>query len=448
MLIGFKVKNFRSFADQQAFSFSTSSDSTHAATHCMTTGMKSVRRLSRSAIVFGPNGSGKTNLISAFAVMRDLVLHSTVLSDSDFAARYAPFRFGPSAHANTEFEIDVLLGKLRYRYGFAYNERGIRAERLLVYCTGKSQRWFDRVWHDGVLKTTWAPFSQNFSGPRAMWRDATRANALFLATAAQLNAEQLKPLFHWFEHGMELVFSSEPANLTRMAASLQDTNFKRRMLEFLHAADIRVSDVRVRDHEPVAGDMPNAWRSAERRPGAATAARASVEFSHSRAGSLVWFHSKDESAGAQRLAGLFGPLLSAIENGKLLLVDEFDLSLHPLVAQYLMRLINDPTISDRGAQLLLTSHNTTLMDVNVLRRDEIWLMALDGNDASQLTPVWRSALPPRKHELIGKAYLRGRYGAVPVVRLQEPPPINEQPSPAAAADIRRAKPRDGRNLRA
>jgi hypothetical protein len=440
MLIGFKVRNFRSFADEQSFSFCTSSDSMHAATHCISTGMKSVRRLSRSAVVFGPNGSGKTNLISAFAVMRDLVLHSTILSDGDFAARYTPFRLGLATRANTEFEIDVLLDKVRYRYGFAYDDRGIRAERLLVYCTGKSQRWFERVWDNDVSRESWAPFSQNFSGPRAMWRDATRSNALFLTTAAQLNAEQLKPLFHWFEHGMELIFASEPANLTRMAASLQDGAFKRRMLEFLGAADIRVSDVRVRDPEALAGDTPHAWRAADRRPAAATAARASVEFLHSRDGALVWVHATEESAGTQRLAALFGPLLSAIEHGKLLLVDEFDLSLHSLVARYLVRLINDPELSPRGAQLLLTSHNTTLMDVNVLRRDEIWLMALDGRDASQLSPVWRCALPPRKYELIGKGYLRGRYGAIPTVR--PPALLRTAPPPPTTAQSTRAKPRD------
>jgi len=416
MLIGFKVRNFRSFADEQSFSFSTSSDSTHAATHCISTGMKSIRRLSKAAIIFGPNGSRKTNLINAFSVMRDLVLHSTILSDDDFSARYTPFRFGSAAHSDTEFELDVLLDKIRYRYGFSYDATGIRSERLLVYCTGKSQRWFERTWDPGTQHDVWSPFSQNFSGPRAMWRDATRANALFLTTAAQLNAEQLKPLFHWFEHGMELVFPSEPANLARMASSIQDPTFKRRMLDFLHAADIRVNDVRIPEHETASTGAETAalWNSAAKRTRGAPG-RSAVEFSHARDGSFVWLHAAEESAGTQRLAALFGPLLSAIEHGKLLLVDEFDLSLHPLVARYLMQMINDPEISDRGAQLLLTSHNTTLMDVNVLRRDEIWLMELDEHDASQLSPVWRSPVPPRKHELIGKGYLRGRYGAVPVI---------------------------------
>jgi AAA15 family ATPase/GTPase len=441
MLIGFKVRNFRSFADEQEFTFSTSSDSMHASTHCLPTGMRSVRRLSKAAIVFGPNGSGKTNLINAFAVMRDLVLHSTILSDAEFAERHTPFRFGPSTHDNTEFEIDLLLDKIRYRYGFSYDANGIRAERLLVYCTGKSQRWFERAWDYTTHRNSWSPFSQNFTGPRAMWRDATRTNALFLTTAAQLNAEQLRPLFHWFEQGIELVFASEPANLTRLAASIQDAAFKKQMLEFLRAADIRVHDVRVSEPDMDVAEPARGSRYPPQRGRSATD-RSPLEFSHSRGGSLVWLPAADESAGTQRLVGLFGPLLAAIEHGKLLLIDEFDVSLHPLVARYLIQLINDPTVSNHGAQLLLTSHNTTLMDVNVLRRDEIWLMALDADDASHLSPVWRSRLPPRKHELIGKGYLRGRYGAIPAIGSQ-PGPAPAQSSPAPAPVKVRRKSRFG-----
>jgi hypothetical protein len=439
MLIGFKVTNFRSFAGEQEFTFSTSSDGTHAATHCLPTGMKSVPRLSKTAIIFGPNGSGKTNMISAFAVMRDLVLHSTIFSDSEFSERHTPFRFGSRTHDSTEFEIDLLLDKVRYRYGFSYDAHGIRAERLLVYCTGKSQRWFERVWDEESHRETWSPFSQNFSGPRAMWRDATRSNSLFLTTAAQLNADQLRPLFNWFEHGIELVFPSEP-NLARVATSIQDLGFKKQMLSFLQAADIRVHDVRVPEAESEPAETGTSWFMPNKRP-RPSAERSVVEFSHLRGDSFVWLHAADESAGTQRLAALFGPLLSAIEHGKLLLIDEFDISLHPLVARYLIRLINDPALSDRGAQLLLTSHNTTLMDVNVLRRDEIWLMSLDDNDASQLSPVWRAPVPPRKHELIAKGYLRGRYGAVPAVRPETAISVPDESREASAVTKSRPKPR-------
>jgi uncharacterized protein len=99
-------------------------------------------------------------------------------------------------------------------------------------------------------------------------------------------------------------------------------------------------------------------------------------------------------------------------------MDEFDISLHPLVARFLIQIVNNPRFSHRCAQLLLTSHNTTLMDQDILGRDEIWLMERHENHASTLRPLLSSM--PRKRELIAKHYLRGRYGAIPVIRVQRP----------------------------
>jgi AAA15 family ATPase/GTPase len=132
MLITFKLGNFRSFREPQVFSLSTSSDQTHEATHLIRTGMKAVPRVSKAAIVFGPNASGKSNLLRALATFRELILYSTSYSDAQFQELYRPFRFGPSAGAPTVFEIDLLLDRVRYRYSIAYDADRIRSERLLV----------------------------------------------------------------------------------------------------------------------------------------------------------------------------------------------------------------------------------------------------------------------------------------------------------------------------
>ena len=422
MLIRFTVKNFRSLFDVQEFTFSTSSDRTHAETHCMPTGFKSVPRVSKAAVVFGPNGSGKSNLINAFSVMRDLVLHSSTLSEDQFAARYTPFMLDRTTGLPTAFEVDVVLGEVRYQYAFSYTQRRICSERLLVFPTGKSQRWFERSVSEDVEPESWAPFSSNFTGPRVIWRDATRPQALFLTTAALLNANQLEPLFDWFENRLHMVFASDRADLGPVVEYLQDPERKRLMLEFLRGAGLHVHDVRVTELHPTASRP--AGRAIERpavsgRPSASSEPK-TLEFSHLRDdGSEVWMRSAEESAGTLRLIALIAPLLTAVERGQLLLVDEFDLSLHPLVARYLIDLFNDTDLSRHGAQLLLTSHNTNLLDMDVLRRDEIWLMQLDNKCASSLFRMWQSASPPRKHELIGKHYLSGRYGAVPTIRSPE-----------------------------
>ena len=414
MLIGFTLRNFRSFLDEQCFAFAASPDRTHESTHCMRTGMKSVPRLSKSAIIFGPNGSGKTNFVIALQTMRDLVLHSTAYSEAKFAELHTPFQFGPSAPSATAFQIDLLIEKVRYRYSISYNAQRICSERLLVYKTGKAQRWFERHYDETTRSEEWTAFSPNFNGPREMWRKATRSKALFLTTAAQLNSDQLKPMFHWFEHCLDIISPSETADFARIAVRIQDAEFKGRVLRLLHAVGIKVDDVRIAEPD-ASGFDASAARTAALTHMPHANSRPQVEFLYSNAGwPPVWLESEYEAAGIQRFFALIGPLLSAIETAKLLVVDDFDANLHPLIARFLITFVNDPNVSDRGAQLLLVSHNTTLMDLDMLRRDEIWLTELNESHATTLSTVLRSS--PRKHEHIAKGYLRGRYGAIPEIQ--------------------------------
>ena len=436
MLIGFKFANFRSFLTEQTFSFLTSSDPMHESTHLMQTGMRAVPRVSKAAIVFGPNASGKTNLLIALATFRDLMLYSADYSSSQLRERYTPFRFGGAASRPTEFEIDLWLDHVRYRYSMAYDAERVLAERLLVYRTGKSQRWFDRRFDPASQQAEWAPFSPNFHGPREMWRKSTRPTALFMTTAARLKSAQLAPLLNWVEHCMEILLPADIADLSRFAVRIQDVNFKARVLEVLRATDIQVADIRIARQEIPPASRPAPAQAASRSLAGSSkqiAMRSSIEVRYARPGSApVWLDSVFEAAGTHRLMGLMVPFLEAIEHGKLLLIDEFDTSLHPLVARFLVQLINDPAVSNHGAQLLLTSHNTTLMDLDFLRRDEIWLVRLNENQTSSLSPLLRSS--PRKHELIAKNYLKGRYGAVPIIRTQNRPSDEHGASDPADAD--------------
>jgi hypothetical protein len=333
MLIGFTLKNFRSFLSEQSFSFVGSSDRTHESSHCMRTGMKAVPRVLKAAVVFGANASGKTNLLLAIATLRDFMLHSTSFTDAQLRERYTPFLFGSSADRPTEFEIDLLLGDVRYRYAMAYNAEHITSERLLVYRTGKSQRWFERVFEPSTLTDVWAPFSPNFNGPREMWRKATRRQALFITAAAQLNSQQLAPLLHWVEHCLDIVFPSDLVDLSRVAAQIRDDDFKARLVSLLRTVDILVDDVRVAEPEVGPGDA-GALRGGGGHP-AKQLPRPVIEFLYARKDwHPVWMDSLFEAAGTHRLFALFGPLLAAIDEGKLLLIDEFETSLHPLIARF------------------------------------------------------------------------------------------------------------------
>jgi len=208
MLLEFSTKNFRSFRGRATLSFVASPEASRRDTHCLSTGLKAIPWVTRGAAIYGANASGKSNLIFGLGTMRNIVSQSTSLSEAQFAELYTPFRL--DAHTAIEpidFEISLLISGVRYEYGFSYDGQRIRSEWLTVYKTGKGQSWFDREWDENLNEERWGTFSTHFTGPRETWRRATRPQALFLTTAAQLNSELLKPLFDWFSDGL-LVLNS------------------------------------------------------------------------------------------------------------------------------------------------------------------------------------------------------------------------------------------------
>jgi AAA15 family ATPase/GTPase len=127
----------------------------------------------------------------------------------------------------------------------------------------------------------------------------------------------------------------------------------------------------------------------------------------------VAFDGRYESAGTQRLLSYIGPLLDAIETGKLLVIDEIDSSLHPMVVRFVLQLLHDAKVSQRGAQFWISTHDTSLLDTDLLRRDQIWFVEKSERQASRLYPL--TEFSPRKNEALEKSYLRARYGGVPFI---------------------------------
>jgi uncharacterized protein len=419
MIVEFKVRNFRSLRDEQTLSFVASNDHAHEATHCLETGLKNVPRLTRSAVIYGANASGKSNLIFALATMRNLVLHSTAMSEPVFAEQYTPFRLDrATAGEPMEFEVVALIDGVRYQYGVACDAMRIRGEWLTVYKTGKGQAWFDRKWDVAKGEYDWAPFSNYFTGPKEVWKQATRPGALFLTTAVQLNNEQLKPLWDWFTSGVSVLTWPGAMGVGQTLQKLDDPAFKARALKLLRAADIHISDIEVEKH-------PGQQVEFKLEPGKPPefAARDQeipvVKFWHRVEGEEpVAFDGRYESAGTQRLLSYIGPLLDAIETGKLLVIDEIDSSLHPMVVRFVLQLLHDPIVSQRGAQFWITTHDTSLLDTDLLRRDQIWFVDKNERQASRLYPL--TEFGPRKNEALEKAYLRARYGGVPFISRTDP----------------------------
>lgn len=414
MLVEFSVRNFRSLRDEQTLSLVSSSDRSHSETHTLETGIRGVPRLNRASVVYGANASGKSNLIFALVTMRNLVLHSTSMLDAARVEQYTPYRLErSSATEPTEFEITVLLEGVRYQYGFSYDAQRIRDEWLIVYRTGKGQSWFERRWNDAKGEHEWASFSSYFTGAKETWRQATRPGALFLTTAIQLNNEQLKPLWNWFTDGLVVVNWMGALGIPQTLQLMDEPAFKSRALGLLRSADLHIADIQV---ENVPGQQVALKLETGKAPELSTTAQdlPIVKFVHKLEGEdPVAFDGRYESAGTQRLLSYIGPILDALDNGKLLVVDEFDSSLHPMVVRFILGLFLNPEVSKRGAQLWMTTHDTSLLDGELLRRDQIWFVDKDDRQASRLYPL--TDFSPRKGEALEKGYLRARYGGVPFI---------------------------------
>ena len=195
MLLEFRVRNFRSIRDEQVLSLVASADTELAETHLAETGLKASPAVVRSAVVYGPNASGKSTLLLALNYMRAVVAESATVIQPGQVFNVQPFKLDEAfAKEPTSFELTFMFEDVRYQYAFAMTPQRIVSESLLVYRTAKPTQWFSRQLVDDGESYDYA-FSTYLTGSRKLWQDSTRPNALFLSTAAQLNSALLGPVF-------------------------------------------------------------------------------------------------------------------------------------------------------------------------------------------------------------------------------------------------------------
>ncbi|MDR1967867.1 MAG: ATP-binding protein [Burkholderiaceae bacterium] len=413
MLIEFRVKNFRSLRDEQVLSLVASKDRALADTNTMLTGLKAAPKLLRSAVIYGANASGKSNLIKALQYMRSMVLQSAALPPSHVFA-VQPFRLdAESGSQSTEFEVTFVLEGVRHQYGFAMTQQRIVAEHLLVYKASKPQRWFERRFDEATGKDVYE-FSTGLKGPKNVWEGATRANALFLSMAVQLNSEALRPVFDWLINGFIIFNEQSSINPQSSIQMLKEPDGHKRICDFLGAADISIADIHVETRKVPGQTMRVDLLSGKAELRTEEVEQHQLRFSHVTEMGKAVFDFMDESSGTRNLLFLAGPVLDVLRRGQTLVIDELDTSLHTLLVRELVRLFHRPEVNTGGAQLIFTTHDTSLLGApDLLRRDQVWLVEKDAQQASALVAL--SEFSPRKNEALERGYLMGRYGGVPLL---------------------------------
>jgi AAA domain, putative AbiEii toxin, Type IV TA system len=399
MLLRFRTANVRSLRDEQELSFVVPAGEESDAAR--TTPLSDGKKLEIYPVigVFGANASGKSNVITALKKMKSAVMDSygRWTSYNGIPDREPFVLDAESAGQSTFYEADFVLDDgVRWTYGFELGDRRVEAEWLHAYPRGRRQVWLDR---DASRENAYE-FPGDRIQDRARLARTTRPNALLLSRAASDNHPQLSRIYDWFRSNLwDITPETElRARENYTAEQLLDARKSDRVRELLKVADLGIQGAEV-----------------ERRPGSkAPVARLLHGGDRDSAVALDW---AKESFGTRSWFALIGPLLLALDSGAVLLIDELDASLHPKFASEVVRLFQAPWSNPKGAQLLFTSHDASLLKSprggRLLEPGQIWLTEKDKRGATELYPL--SDFSPTPEEDLADSYLAGAYGAVPNV---------------------------------
>lgn len=401
MLLSFRVSNHKSIRDEQ------------------TLHMQPVYDKSRPALpvaaIFGANAAGKSNILDAFAFMVDGVRNSIGSWLSDVPR--SPFRLDPdSTMTESTFTVELLLDNVRWTYGFTVDDTSVREEWLYTYPHNRRRIVFERRGDEVSIGTT-GGLDRGIA--RFMVTSFPAALLLSLKSAAGKTPGML-PAYNWFTSGTQTLMNGAIVDEQAVIRRLESTKDHNRLVDLIVAADVGIVDVGVEYlKNSTVGPYGPALRDVA--PGAQLHVEAAIGEAPEKR--LVFFHGPDrirfsfadESHGTRLWLGYIGPALDALDTGGLLVVDEIDTSLHPHLTAQLIRLFHHQGANRRGAQLLFTTHDATLLGryfgERILARDEIWFVEKDGDQRTRLFGL--ADFKARAEDNIERRYLSGSYGAIP-----------------------------------
>ncbi len=416
MIVELIVENFRSIKTRQIFSLAKSKQG-DMDEHSFEPKAPGTIPLLNCAALYGANAAGKSNFIRAIRAMQEIISDSAKDMQRADKLPVTPFRLCESTDAEpTEFEVTFIADNIKYQYGFALTSERITEEWLYASPNGRPQRWFIRAYDKDKDEYVW-DFSSFFSGKKQLWKEATRSNSLFLSTAVMLNNEQLKPVYDWFSSNLKVtnINGWNPAYTAKLCTNSDD---KLKVLNFLHSADLDISDLKLEtkpiDNSFLPEDMPNSIKESLLNDLRGKEFIDVKTVHKTPSGKDVLFEMDDESDGTRKIFAFAGPWLDSLKNGNVLFIDELHDSLHPHIVKFLVSLFHSKKTNPKNAQLIFTTHETSILDQQVFRRDQIWFCNKEKDQATTIYPL--TDFSPRKGvENLEKSYLSGRYGALPLV---------------------------------
>lgn len=403
MILEFSIANFLSFKDKVTFSMLANATGGLDDNYVVSND----RRVLKTAGIYGPNASGKTNLFKVLTLVISMLRRS---NNIDISAKLpiVPFKFDKKTiNKPSEFEIKFIVDDIRYVYGFVADINIIYEEYLYYYPNGRETKIFDR--------TNSNEYSFPQKDKKVLNDIATKnvANKFFIATATNWNYEKTKVPYKFLTSGINTFNNLSALKALAFKEYLKNDNkLKKFALDYLKNADFNIENYKVIETDvpdDVMASIPDFIKTGiKETPKVFTAL-----FKHK--GSDIELSYAEESMGTQVVFCFIPFIMNALDNKKVLVVDELDKSLHPYLVEMLIQMFNDSDINKNGAQLIFNTHDTNLLNLNILRRDQIWFTEKE-NDTGISDLYSLSDFSVRKEENIGKGYMHGRYGAVPFIK--------------------------------
>ena len=425
MLFQFSVENYCSIRDKVFLVLEPSNDSEHPENIVSSEKYQALSTL----IIYGANASGKSNLFKAISTAVNMVRNSISLQTTS-PLPVIPYKFDEAYITKpTSFEFTFLAHDgLKYIYGFSATREKITEEYLYCFKSSKPSRVFERSANSNPEYN----FTRGSVGKMRAAASMTTPNKLFLSTATSWNVEETKPAWEWLTGAVEPFsgtnkFVNNALDQYRLDSDHRISSFTQ---ELLKQADINISNISVttKTYDNVI-DTADILLNKKIDPSKLVFSNGNlihevrIDAEHeiindNGTTSRILLDIDEESEGTKQIVYLSPILRDTFDNGKVLIVDELDNSLHPFLVKYLINLFRNKKINSNGAQLICTTHETTILSLDTFRRDQICFT--EKSSETGITDLYTlSDFSVRKDENIQRGYLLGRYGAIPYLQTTE-----------------------------
>lgn len=360
----------------------------------------------KSIVIYGANASGKTNFIKAIDFMKSMVINSHRYNINE-KILVTPFKLDNKYEEKpTRLEISFIYKDVKYDYSFSLSKEKIVDEALYYYPNNRKSMIFERKnTNDYEFNTD--KYRQN------LFKDQTINNTLYLSRATQLGFDKTKPVYEFFMQGLVTSFNPQWEDYT-VQEIYKNEKLRNNIINFLKRTDFTIEDILVEKKKGKSmmfefGTKENQLFAGHRE---VEKEILNVKFAHkNNNGDLIYFNLENESDGTKHLFGMLGLILNIIKNNNILVFDEIEKSLHPELTKFLVELFNN---TNNKSQFIFTTHDTNLLDNELMRKDQIYFTQRNKQYATELYSLYdfsdfRDTLD------FEKAYLDGKFGAVPQI---------------------------------